>query len=68
MISDIQNIKLETKIIEPIEIKIRIPKNGEVKPLKTIKMFSGFPKIEVIQTFTTTNYVPGKITFGKNEE
>ncbi len=67
MTMDIQNVKLETKILQPVDMKVKILKDGETKPSKPVRSFSGFPKVEVIQIFTTTNYMPGIIKFKEQE-
>ena len=65
MSNNIQKVSLSAQVIEPIEIEVKIPTTGEIKPSKVLRAFSGFPKVEVIQTYTTTNYIPGKVTFDK---
>jgi len=64
----IQKVNLVAEVFEPTEVEVKFTKKGESKPSKIFHGFSGFPKIEDIPTYSSTNYIPGKITFNQKEE
>ncbi len=63
-----QRVKLEPDPILSEEIHVKIPKKGKIKPSEIKVGYSGIPKIVQIIVYTSTNYVPGKISFEKTEE
>jgi len=60
-----QKMKLETAIFPIEEIRFQIPRRGKINRSKVKTSFSVSPKIEHIAIFTSTNYLPGKVSLGE---
>ena len=63
-----QKLKLRPELLPSEEIKITIPRRGDIKPSEEKIGFSVIPKIQHIVTFHSSTYTPGKVTFEEEEE
>jgi len=64
----IQKVRLETEPIIFNILRIKIPKRGAPHPSKEQTDLSIGPNIQRIVIYTSSNYIPGKITFENEEE
>ncbi len=64
----IQTLKFVPEPITVDDIHVEIPKKGKIKPSIEKTSSSNTIIVEEIQIFTSTNYLPGKISFEFVEE
>lgn len=63
-----QKMKLVPEPLFSDKLRVKISDKGDVQPSKERLSFSGIPKMVYIISYTSTTFVPGKVTFETKRE